>query len=104
MIPTNVGTGSGMRCPDPENIGIGSAKRLWPTRPGRLPTLAFPSLAIRILAVQILPCTTLRPWIASKAFKILISALAVRLDDETDYRKTLLVRTPHVDVLTLTSR
>src|SRR5579859_7868993 len=39
MIPTNVGTGSGMRCPDPENIGIGSAKRLWPTRPGRLPTL-----------------------------------------------------------------
>src|SRR5579859_3678285 len=39
MIPTNVGTGSGMRCPDPENIGIGSAKAFWPTRPGRLPTL-----------------------------------------------------------------
>src|SRR5579859_2466320 len=39
MIPTNVGTGSGMGCLDPKNIGIGSAKALWPTRPGRLPTL-----------------------------------------------------------------
>src|SRR5579859_5471081 len=33
--------GAGMGCLDPENIGIGSAKgALWPTRPGRLPTLA----------------------------------------------------------------
>src|SRR5579859_6398666 len=45
IIPTNVGTGSGMRCPDPENIGIGSAKRLWPTRPGRLPTLRSNQIA-----------------------------------------------------------
>src|SRR5579859_7362995 len=39
MIPTNVETGSGMRCSDPENIGIGSAKALCPTGPITHPEL-----------------------------------------------------------------